>query len=84
MPHAGGRQECEHGEGSRSDGQGFEREREVGKVEELQRGWCGSRKSHRTSEGAWSSLDVKSSQIMEGFADLMRSLGLLKVCGKPL
>lgn len=35
------------------------REKEVGKVEELQRGWCGSRRSHRTSEGAWNDLDAK-------------------------
>lgn len=35
------------------------RKKEVGKAEELQGGWCGSRKSHRTSEGAWNDLDVK-------------------------
>ena len=58
MPHAGGRQECEHGEEAETMGKGFERER-VCKVEELQRGWCGSRKPHRTSEGAWNDLDVK-------------------------
>ena len=45
MPHAGGRQECEHGEEAETMGKGFERER-VCKVEELQRGWCGSRKPH--------------------------------------
>lgn len=59
MPHRGGRQECERGEEAETMGKGFEKERKVGKVEELQRGWCGSRKSHRTSEGAWSDLDVK-------------------------
>lgn len=56
-PHTGGREERERGEEAATMGKGFERE--VGKAEELPRGCCGSRESHRASDGAWSDLDVK-------------------------